>query len=193
MPQPLRSGAAQPPRPDAALWEAFGRDRSAGLGAIYDRYGSVVYGVARAILGSAEEAEDLTQEIFTALSSRCDYDPSRGSLAAYLLTLTRSRSIDRLRGGSRRLRSLERYRAELPDDNQDRVLERISVMQLSREVGTALGSLPEHQRRVLEMAYFRGLSQSEIAAELAEPLGTVKSWTRLGLFGLRNALRHLVE
>jgi RNA polymerase sigma-70 factor (ECF subfamily) len=187
MPDPFRT-AAPAPGGDAALWDALVRDRSAGLAAIYDRYAPVVYGLARKILGQAEEAEDLVQEIFASLVSRSDYDPDRGSLAAYLVTLTRSRAIDRLRGRARRSKALERLRSDPREPNHPSALERISVMELSREVDKALGSLPEKQRQVLEMAYFRGLSQTEIASELSAPLGTVKSWARLGLFGLREAL-----
>jgi RNA polymerase sigma-70 factor (ECF subfamily) len=177
---------------DAALWEGLARDRAAGLGEIYDRYAPVVFGLARKILGQTEEAEDLTQEIFASLAERGDYDPARGSLAAYLVTLTRSRSIDRLRSRTRRFKALERFRTDVPEDEPSSALERISVMELSREVQDALGALPEKQRQVLEMAYFRGMTQTEIASELAAPLGTVKSWARLGLFGLRNALDRLV-
>jgi RNA polymerase sigma-70 factor (ECF subfamily) len=190
MPQIFRPVARAPGR-DAALWEALRRDRSAGLGEIYDCYAPVVFGLARKILGQTEEAEDLTQEIFVSFVDRGDYDPARGSLAAYLVTLTRSRAIDRLRGRARRSKALERFRSDPREDDHVSALERISVMELAGEVDKALGALPEKQRQVLEMAYFRGMTQTEIASELATPLGTVKSWARLGLFGLRNALDRL--
>jgi RNA polymerase sigma-70 factor (ECF subfamily) len=191
MPQSIRTVAPDPGR-DAALWEGLVRERSTGLAEIYDRYAPVVYGLARKILGQAEEAEDLVQEIFASLVDRRDYDPARGSLAAYLVTLTRSRAIDRLRGRARRARAIERLRTDPRPDNHPSALERISVMELSREVEKALEALPEKQRQVLEMAYFRGMTQTEIASELAAPLGTVKSWARLGLFGLRHALDRFV-
>ena len=190
MPEPFRTAAA--PGGDASLWDESTHDRSAALAEIYDRYAPVVYGLARKILGQAEEAEDLVQEIFASLVTRSDYDPARGSLAAYLVTLTRSRAIDRLRGRARRSKALERFRSDPRESNQPSALERISFMELSREVDKALGALPEKQRQVLEMAYFRGMSQSEIASELSAPLGTVKSWARLGLFGLRDALARFV-
>ena len=191
MPEMSRSaGTAQR---DTALWEMYARDRAKGLAQIYDHYAAVVYGLARAVLGQSEEAEDLAQEVFAALSDRCDFDPARGSLGAYLVTLTRSRAIDRLRGRARRARALERFGRDPREDNRTSVLDRISVMELSRAVAGALGGLPENQRRVLEMAYFRGMTQSEIASELGAPLGTVKSWSRLGLYGLRHALGDLVE
>lgn len=185
--------APLPPSSDSELWGTFLRDPRGGLGEIYDRYAGKVYGVALAILAQPQEAEDLTQEVFASLSDRRDYDPARGSLGAFLTTLTRSRAIDRLRGDMRQSRILGRMRIDLDgEENHWSALERISIMELSREVRDALERLPENQRRVLEMAYFRGMSQTEIAAEVGAPLGTVKSWTRMGLFDLRHALGHLL-
>src|SRR5262245_29127522 len=79
---------------DAQLFALLERDPSAGMAHVYDRYSRLVYGIARAILGSGHEAEDLTQEVFVALLDRCGYDPLRGSFAGYLTTFTRSRAID---------------------------------------------------------------------------------------------------
>jgi RNA polymerase sigma-70 factor (ECF subfamily) len=190
--QPTRASPGSPS--DAELWTALMRDRSAGLAPIYDRYSGLVYGLGLAVLGQAQEAEDLAQEIFIALCERSDFDPARGSLAAFLATFTRSRAIDRLRSRTRRLRLVDRMAAE-PDPAEDRpsALERISGVQTADQVNAALGTLPENQRKVLELAYFRGLSQTEIAGELGAPLGTVKSWARKGLLTLRGALGHLVE
>lgn len=185
--------ALLPPSQDSELWGAFRRDPSAGLREIYDRYAGKVYGLALAILAQPQEAEDLTQEVFASLCDRRDYDPARGSLGAFLTILTRSRAIDRLRGHMRQSRILERIGMDFGmEENHWSALERISTMELSREVGDALERLPENQRRVLEMAYFRGMSQAEIAAEVGAPLGTVKSWTRMALFDLRHALGHLL-
>ncbi len=178
---------------DAELWQVLARDRSAGLCGLYDRYAGLVYGLAIAILAHAQEAEDLTQEVFVGLCGPCDYDPARGPLAAYLATLTRSRAIDRLRKRSRRLRLLERHRPDLlPPDDRFSPLERISSGECGREVKSALAQLPEMHRQVIEMAYYQGLSQTQIAAELGAPLGTVKGWMRRGLLALRRSLDHLV-
>lgn len=190
-----RQNRAIPDGPsDAELWSALLRDRNAGLAAIYDRHSRLVYGLALAVLAQAQEAEDLVQEVFIALCSRRDFDPARGSLAAYLATFTRSRAIDRVRSRTRRLRLVERM-GEEPDSGADPpgAFERISGVQTADQVNAALAALPESQRRVLELAYFRGLSQSEIAQELGAPLGTVKSWARKGLLGLRSALGPFLE
>ena len=178
---------------DVQLLTLLAKDATAGMAQIYDRYSRLVYGIARAVLGNAHEAEDLTQEIFVALLDRCGYDPLRGSFAAYLTTLTRSRAIDVLRAKGRNARKL----------GQGIVLEQSSLLPQSAaaphqvasddesatSVRAALLALPATQRRVLELAYFKDLSQTEIATQLAAPLGSVKTWARQGLLGLRAALQ----
>ncbi len=182
------------PKTDAELWQALKVDQAAALGALYDRHAPLVYGLALAILRNPEDAEDLTQEVFLVLCSECDYDPARGSLVGFLVTMTRSRAIDKLRRRSRRVRFLERWGdaptvgAPFPTPPEE-----VSLAECSESVRNALAQLPEQQRRVLEMAYYRGLSQVEIATELNAPLGTVKSWARAGLFSLRKALADLIE
>ena len=167
-------------------------DQTGALGALYDRYAGLVYGLALRILGAPSEADDLTQEIFLTLCTKCDYDPARGSLSAFLVTLTRSRAIDKIRARTRKTRFLEHWGgAVIPDDPIASPLDELSMAERSERVRAALADLPEAQRRVLEMAYYRGLSQTEIAAELDTPLGTVKSWARRGLFSLRDSLAPL--
>jgi RNA polymerase sigma-70 factor (ECF subfamily) len=175
---------------DAELWAETRRDPESGLAAIYDRYSGLVYGVSLKILRDPHEAEDLTQEVFIHLVRRPGYDPERGSLSAYLSTLTRSRAIDRLRGRTRQSRMLEQVATGEPPPEVDRNSphERMSAVERSNRVSSALAKLPEKQRQVLELAYYRGLSQSEIATEIDAPLGTVKSSTRNGLLQLRALL-----
>jgi len=178
---------------DEALLRALGTDRAA-LGPLYDRYGGLIYGLARAILQSQEEAEDLTQEIFVMLCRGMPYDVERGSLGAYLTTLTRSRAIDRLRSRGRRLRILRAsWRSAPPPDLPAGPVERLATRECSERVRSAVAELPANERRALEMVYYQGLTQAEIAATLDAPLGTVKSWCRRGLLGLRAALADLVE
>lgn len=188
--------AAEPAaQSDAELWRRMSRDRTAALGAIYDRHASLVYGLALAILANPQEAEDLAQEVFVALCDGSGFDPSRGSLGAFLSVVTRSRAIDRLRRRARRTRLLEELGGASDGwsgSEPGSPLERSSSMECAREVSQALAELPERQRRALELAYFRGLTQTEIAAELDTPLGTVKSQMRAGLRKLRDALDHLV-
>jgi RNA polymerase sigma-70 factor, ECF subfamily len=185
---------APPAEPsDEALLRALGTDRTA-LGPLYDRYGGLVYGLARAILQSQEEAEDLTQEVFVMLCQGTTFDARRGSLGAYLTTLTRSRAIDRLRGRGRHLRLLRAsWKSAPPPDRPAGPADRIATRESSLRVRNAMAELPANERRALEMVYYQGLTQAEIATTLDAPLGTVKSWCRRGLLGLREALADLVE
>ena len=153
-----------------------------------------MYGLALAILKNQQEAEDLTQEVFLMLCSSTTYDAARGSLGAFLTTLVRSRAIDRLRRRTRSLRLLRaQWQAAPPPEFPATPLDRVSTAQCSARVRQALAELPESERRVLEMAYYQGLTQAEIAEELGAPLGSVKSWCRRGLIGLKGALGALVE
>jgi RNA polymerase sigma-70 factor (ECF subfamily) len=178
---------------DTELLHAVRAGQTAALGTLYDRYASLVYGLALAILTSPQEAEDLTQDIFLALSNKCDYDPARGSLNAYLVTLTRSRAIDKLRARGTKMRFLNRW-SQVTDlhGSSGTPFDHLSLTECSRRVREALAQLPEHQRQVLELAYYKDLSQTEIADRLKTPLGTIKTWTRTGLFTLRRALQDLI-
>ena len=179
-------------RTDGELLALLAVDQSTALGALYDRYSRLVYGLALSVLGSAAEAEDLTQEVFLVLCGKCDYDPARGTLSAYLVTMTRSRGIDKLRGRSRKTKLLEQWGDEVvPSGQVSSPADEIAMLECSTRVRGALAQLPEMQRRVLEMAYYKGMSQSEIAEDLEAPLGTVKSWSRKGLIALKDALADL--
>ena len=190
-PDAVAAGSA---RADRELMDSLAHD-SAALEVLYDRYAGLVYGLALAALRNPADAQDLTQEVFVTLKEQSrNYDPARGALAGFLATMTRSRAIDRLRARGRRLRLLQGFhRADVPSTASFSPLDRISLAQCSERVRAALAELPESQRRVLEMAYYRGLSQAEIAADLGESLGTVKSWARRGLITLRQALGDLTE
>ncbi len=180
-------------RADRELLDALTRDPAA-LGPIYDRYAGLVYGIAMAALRDEDEAQDLTQEIFLSLHRHAtSYDPQRGALGALLTAMTRNRAIDRIRARARKLRLLENlHRSNESTSSSFSPLDRISIKECSERVQSALAALPETQRRVLEMAYYRGLSQSEIAADLDASLGTVKSWARRGLLSLKDALGDLL-
>lgn len=176
---------------DAELLAALAVDQAAALGPLYDRYAGLVYGLAAKILGVSTEAEDLTQEIFLTLCTKCDYDPARGALGAYLVTLTRSRAIDKIRARTRKTRFVQHWGEDLAPSAPASPLEQIAVAECSERVRAALETLPETHRRVLEMSYYRGLSQTEIAEELDAPLGTVKTWMRKGMLRLRDVLAPL--
>ena len=181
-------------QPDERLVSALADDPTA-LGLLYDRYGSLVYGLALAILTNRDEAEDLTQEVFLSLHDHNRaFDPARGSLGAYLTTLTRSRAIDKLRSGSRRVRILRtQWEAEPAMPAPATPMDEASSRQTARRVREALADLGPNERKALELFYYQGMTQAEIAEQLGAPLGTVKSWCRRGLLGLRDVLGDLVE
>jgi RNA polymerase sigma-70 factor (ECF subfamily) len=148
--------------------------------------------LALAILGSREEAADLTQEVFVIVCEPTAFDPSRGSVSAFLTTMTRSRAIDRLRRRGRSVRLLKTWHEAMPPaPSPPTPFERVSMQHCAERVRGALADLPEAERQVLELAYFKGLSQAEIAADLDTPLGTVKSRSRRALMTLKRALQDL--
>jgi RNA polymerase sigma-70 factor, ECF subfamily len=183
-----------PPTTDADLFLALKAGKQAALGVLYDRYASLVYRLALRVLVNPQEAEDLTQEIFLILWKGCNYEPNRGSLSSFLTTLTRSRAIDRLRSRGSNLKFLQRLsQTMITQPAPITPFESASIDQRSEYIQDALAQLPDKQRRVLEMAYYDGLSQSEIATQLATPLGTVKSWSRQGLLNLKKHLQSWLE
>lgn len=177
---------------DAEVYALLKQGDADALGTLYNRHGKVVYRLALRILANAQEAEDLTQEVFLTLWRKGTYDSKRGSLSSFLLTLARSRSIDRLRSKASKLRSLQKFQHEFGHESGPLPLEKIDQSERAALVRSALQQLPESQRSALELAYYEGLSQSEIAETLDTPLGTVKTRCRQGLIKLRDLLRDLV-
>ena len=178
---------------DERLVGALAEDPSA-LGPLYDRHGRLVYGLAMAVLRNPDEAQDLTQEVFLSLCRERGYDAGRGTVGAFLTTITRTRAIDRLRRRTRRVRLLREHHAATPDEPPAQSPhERLSLAQCSERVRAALAALPSNERRVLEMMYFQGLTQAEIADDIPAPLGSVKSWCRRGLIALKKSLGDLVD
>ena len=159
------------------------------LAQLYDRYRLILFGVLVRILNNREEAEDVLQEVFLQVWRRAaDFDPNRGRPFTWLVTLARSRGIDRLRS----LASRERVAAmsgaeEAADVVSDAATDAIRSEQRG-VVNDALSQLPEEQKRLLMLAYFDGLTQSEIAERLGAPLGTVKTRMRSGMMKLRELL-----
>jgi len=184
---PDRSPPASPS--DRELILALRQGQSQALGVLYDRYSRLVYTLALRMLTHPQEAEDLTQEVFVKLWQQQKYDPDRGSLGSYLTTYTRSRALDRLRVGGNRRRIVQRFQQWLsPRSTAPLPLEQATQIERSHHLRAALAQLPETERTVLEMAYFEGYSQSQIAARLQLPLGTVKTRSRQGLQRLRKLL-----
>ena len=157
-------------------------DQSA-MADVYDRYSGVVYGVALRVLANTTAAEDVVQEIFLQLwRNPQSFDAERGRLAPWLAVIARNRAIDHLRK-----RPTEDSIDELPiSTGVD--LESDSGQKLAIEkVRGVLAQLPAEQRKALELAYFEGMTHSEIAGKTGEPLGTIKTRIRTGLLALRKA------
>jgi len=180
---------------DAALVDALRSHGPGALAPIYDRYAGLVYGIAMQVLRDPDAAADLTQEIFVSFSAKPQaFDPARGALGALFATMARTRAIDRVRFGSRSVRLLRRHHeSEPPPPGPPTPADAVSVAERSARVRAALEQLSGDERRVMELAYWHGLTQAEIAEETGTPLGTVKSWMRRGLLRMRGTLGDLVE
>jgi RNA polymerase sigma-70 factor (ECF subfamily) len=175
---------------DQAALARMARGEGEAVAELYDRHARPIYSLALRILGDVADAEDVVQEVFAqAWRQASRYSASRGAVAAWLLTLARSRAIDRLRarrarpgGSSDALAANQVIDAGPPVDSQV-----LSSEQVAR-VRAALDELPLLQRVAIELAYFEGLTHAEIAARLEQPLGTVKTRIRLAMLKLRDAL-----
>lgn len=164
------------------------RGEEGALTVLYDRYRLILFGLLMRILHSREEAEDVLQEVFLQVWRRAaDFDEERGRPFTWLVTLTRSRGIDRLRVLAARQRLADSTAYETKVEASDAVADTFNAEQ-RQIVAQALASLPEEQSSTLRLAYFEGLTQSEIATQLGTPLGTVKTRMRAGMMKLRDHL-----
>ena len=165
-------------------------DRQA-LAPFYDRYAPLAYPLVLRIVRARADAADVMQEVFwEAWQNAGGYDPQRGTPEAWILTRARSRAIDRARSVRRRSSSfvapLDEAMAATPDEGRPDAADLVSDR---GRIETAMGSLPDAQREAIELAYWGGLTQTEIAEKLKQPLGTVKTRIRLGMARLREAHR----
>ena len=173
---------------DVELLEAIARKDETAIAELYDRYRVILFGLLIRILTSREEAEDVLQEVFLQVWRQAgDFDEKRGRPFTWLVTLARSRGIDRLRSLAAKERVALAGAREPSEQVSDAVADAFASEQRTL-VTTALAQLPEEQKRPLTLAYFEGLTQSEIAAKLGAPLGTVKTRMRTGLMKLREVL-----
>jgi RNA polymerase sigma-70 factor (ECF subfamily) len=206
-PQPyLNQGSSTPAESDVGMGRAVESEAEAlvrrmadgedqALGALYDRWHSVVHGVVARMLRQADDVEDVVEETFwQAWRQASRFDRTRGAVQTWLLTIARSRALDRVR-------ALRRRREEpLEGDDGQVVVQQAAegdpgqdaeASERRRIVGAALAGLPAEQREALELGYFAGLSQTEIAERTGQPLGTVKTRMRLALQKLRGQLQVL--
>jgi len=176
---------------DEHLVAAAAAQDADALSALYDRHRATLFSMALRILRDRAEAEEVLGDVFLqAWRQSASYEPARGSVAAWLVNLCRSRAIDRLRARGRRAvgtESLAREEAAQPVAPVGPLESAVSE-QRRRRVVEALAALDAEQRRALDLAYYGGLSHSEIAAELGQPLGTVKTRIRKAIVVLRDRL-----
>jgi len=158
---------------------------------LYDRHSRAVYGLVLRILQQAGTAEEVVQDVFLQLwRNAAQYDSSRGPLVPWLFTLARNRALDTLRLKSERQRRREDQTEEFPSVVSAPEYEKqLDEKRRAEKVRALMASLNPQQKKAIELAYFEGLSHSEIAASLKEPLGTVKSWIRNGLLRLKEGLQ----
>ena len=155
------------------------------LADLYDRYSGIVYAVALRVLGDTGAAEDILQEVFLQLwRNPGAFDAARGSLGAWLAVITRNRAIDSLRRRKPETEIEDVVLSVAPDLAGDADRSRAAA-----KVRGVLSTMPSPQRTALEMAYFEGMSHSEIASKTGEPLGTIKTRIRAGLMALRKAFQ----
>lgn len=184
--------ATESPPSEAALLRQVAQHDQAALSELYDRYARVLYAVAFRSLNSAEESEEVVLDVFAQVwRTAARYDIDKGRVDNWLFMMTRSRVLDRLR-------SLQRVtKVTLVSENAAEIqtttpgvdpLESVLISERRDRVLAALSQLPAEQRQVIELAYYKGLTQSEIAAQTNLSLGTVKTRVRLGLSKLRVAL-----
>ena len=173
---------------DAQLVTSVARYSEVALAEAYRRHGGAVFGLAKRVLNNPTDAEDVTQEVFLRLWNQPDrFDPARGSLRSFLLAQAHGRAVDAVRSScSRRAREARDAlrTAESPYDMQREVWD----LAVADQVASAMGSLPEEERRAIELAYFDGLTYREVAQLLDQPEGTVKSRIRNGMRRMRAVL-----
>jgi RNA polymerase sigma-70 factor, ECF subfamily len=194
-PSPTPLSYLEPDREDAALVRGMAAGDDRALGALYDRWQGIVHGVVARILRQPNDIEDVVEETFwQAWRQASRFDPARGAVQTWLLTIARSRALDRARALRRRRES------PIEGDDGEVVVQQVApddpglqteAAEQRRIVTAALAQLPAEQREALELGYYGGLSQSEIAERTGQPLGTVKTRMRLAMQKLRSQLQIL--
>ncbi len=180
----------QPHHAEQALLARMQAGEQTALAELYDHYAGTLYALAYRITGNAADAEEVVLDAFTQAWRQAQrYDPARGSVAAWLVTIARSRALDRRRQQPRASWPAQPW-AALPFTEAAEDPEAATAQaEQAANLRVLLNRLPAQQRQVLVLAYYQGLSQHEIAAHLGEPLGTVKTRARLGMQKLRGWVR----
>lgn len=174
---------------DADLISRISKSDEAALALLYDRYRTILFGLLFRILRNRSEAEDILQEVFVQLWQQAKhFDKDRGKAFNWLVTITHSRAIDRLRFLKTRTLATEKHITGKLLYTDSKIEQNLILQGRQKLVRTALNRLPENQRSLLLMAYFDGYSQQEISEQVKIPLGTVKTRMRMGMIKLRETL-----
>lgn len=183
--------------PDQQLLDQLVAREHEALGVAYDRYGKPLFSLCHKMLGNQRECEEVIQDVFLALwKNAATLDLSRSKLFTWLVAIMRNRSIDRLRARQRRIPAATEAQQE-PNESKEPASERTALHALfqkerAEELRTAVDTLPSEQQRAIEMAFFWGMTHQEIAENLGESLGTIKSRIRYGLQKLRGLVNEEV-
>lgn len=180
-------------REQTELMLAIARRDKAALGRLYEQLSRPLYSLALQVTNDTADAQDIVQDVFLQLWQKgADYSPARGSVFSWAATLTRNRAIDRIRTRKRRKEIVHESAADIPGNDVNAststAADTLGLQEQTGAVRAALTSLPREQRSAIELAFFTGLTQQEIAERLHEPLGTVKARIRRGLIKLRDTL-----
>ena len=175
---------------DAQLVHRIAHGDQGALAELYDRFSNLLLALSRRILGDEAEAEEILQEAFLQVWNQAKrYDPSRSSVSTWLVLITRSRSIDRLRSRQVKERTLTTLKQENPPEHTSpQGPKSVLYGERRRRLQLEMERLPPEQRQILDLSFFRGMTQSEIAGSTGIPLGTVKTRTLLAMKKLRKAL-----
>jgi len=181
---------------DQKLMLKIAQGDRAAFSALYDRFSTPLYSLALHMLANEAEAQDMLQEVFLSIWSKASaFRPERGTAFSWVVSQLRNRIIDRLRSKRRRGELTETYADDLTPSgsHSPSSAQNVLATECAREVRSALEQLGEEQSQVLRLAFFEGLTQSEIAEKLEEPLGTIKARASRGMARLRSTLRYLRE
>ena len=190
------TASGSPVNNDVLLVEAMGRGDERAAAQLYDRFSSVLFALAQRIVGDSADAEDVVLDAFTqAWNTASRYETDRGTVQGWLTTITRTRALDVVRARGRRAKAVDTATRALGDDPVGVAGAAVSAADLVEQkerataVTSAMAVLSDQQRHAIELAFFEGLTHTEIAERLGEPLGTIKTRIRLGMLKLRDSLR----
>lgn len=177
---------------EIALLQQTGKGNRQSFEQLYERFSGVLFSTAYRVLNNPEAAEDVLQDVFVQIWEKAPlYDPERGKPLTWAVTLTRNKAIDRLRSAQRRNRlqdDVEREAQTFDQFDGRSSLDAVESVEKGKLVREAIQKLSPDQRQAIELAFFAGLTQTEIAEQLGEPLGTVKARIRRGMMKLRDVL-----